>query len=78
MTAREALDVYQQNAIVRYPGPQRIADQVMLVLSRALTTAEIQSLRSARGCVLDNAGHHASEFNDACAAVRARFDKESR
>lgn len=76
MNARAALDTFQQNAIVRYPGPQLKADQALRELMPALTTDELNSLRSARGCVLDNAGHRASEFNDACDVVRQRFDRE--
>jgi len=75
MTVREALDIYQSNGIVRYPGPQLKADRAFRALTPALTVEEIQLLRSARGCVLDNAGHSASEFNDACEAVRQRFDR---
>ena len=78
MTAREALDVYQGSALVRYPGPQLKADQAMRVLSASLTLHEINTLRSTRGCFLDNVGHLSSEFNDACDAVRARFDREEK
>jgi hypothetical protein len=76
VTVREALKVFQEYGIVRYPGPALKANQALRVLRFALTTDEYDNLRSARGCVLDNAGHDPSEFNDACEAVRKRFDRE--
>lgn len=74
--ARAALKTFQANALVRHPGPQLKADQALRDLTPALTADELSMLRSARGCVLDNAGHHASEFNDACTKVRLRFDRD--
>lgn len=76
MTAREALHVYQSKGIVRHPGTQRKADQAWHVLTKALTDKERDDLRSARGCFLDNAGHEAWEFNDACCRVVQRFNLE--